>query len=331
MAAVRQNMTMAELAFYTGSDRQQILEEGARKEGKLTFYTSGSFDTIVSPILAAFRKKYPFIIVDMWRGTSPEVASRAIQEAQAGRYMVDVIEGTQVAMIVLQRVGLVQPFTSPQFTQIEDEAKTAVSGGVVAVAYRSSGIGFGYNTKLISKDQLPKTYEDLLNPKWQGKLAIAGSNTGAGWLGAIYHSSGGEELLKKIAAQNHPVQMVSAMALVQIVATGEYAASPTLIDANVFVTKLKGAPVDWTPLEPVRVNIGQIAIAKKAQNPYAALLFTDFQIGKEVGEILRVRSYDSFRKDVAPVGQRYKKYFGADTAEEIVAEEALFKKLFITK
>jgi len=330
LAAARPTMTMAELAFYSGADRQQLLEEGARREGKLTFYTSGAFDSIVSPILAAFKKKYPFVTVDMWRGTSPEVASRTMEEAKAGRNMVDVIEGTQVAMIVLQRVGLVQPFASPQFAQIEEEAKTTVPGGVVAVAYRSSGIGFGYNTKLVSKDQLPKTYEDLLNPKWKGKLAIAGSNTGAGWLGAV-KNSGGEELLKKIAAQNYPVQMVSAMALVQIVATGEYAASPTLIDANVYVTKLKGAPMDWTPLEPVRVNIGQIAIAKKAQNPYAAMLFTDFQISKEVGEILRVRSYDSFRRDVAPVGQRYKKYFGVDTAEEIVAEEALFKKLFISK
>jgi iron(III) transport system substrate-binding protein len=200
-------------------------------------------------------------------------------------------------MIVLQRVGIVQPFFSPQFAQIEDEAKTTVPGGVVAVAYRSSGIGFGYNTKLVSKDQLPKTYQDLLNPNWKGKLAIVGSNTGAGWMGAIYHSYG-EELLKKIAAQNYPVQMVSAMALAQIVATGEYAASPTLIDANVYVYKLKGAPVDWHPIEPVRVNIGQIAVAKNAQNPYAALLFTDFQISKDVGEIIRVRSYDSFRRDV---------------------------------
>jgi len=330
LAAARPTMKMAELAFYTGADRQQILEEGARREGKLTFYTSGSSD-LVSPILEAFQKKYPFIKVDMWRGSGSDVASRPLEEAKAGRDIVDVIEGTQVTMIVLQRMGLVQPFVSPHFAQIEDEAKTTVSGSVVAVAYRSSGIGFGYNTKLVSKDQLPKTYEDLLNPKWNGKLAIAGTDTGIGWMGAIKHSSGGEELLKKIAAQNYPVQMISAVALVQIIATGEYAASPTLIDANVYMSKLKGAPVDWAPLEPVRVNLGKIVVAKKAQNPYAAMLFTDFEISKDVGEIIHVRSYGSFRKDVPPVGQRYKKYFGADTTEEIMAEEAMFKRLFITK
>ena len=245
--------------------------------------------------------------------------------------MVDVMEGTQVAMIVLQRVGILQPFFSPNFTQIEDEAKTpAAGGGVLAVAYRSSGIGFGYNTKLLSKDDLPKTYHDLTDPKWKGKLAIAGSNTGVGWMGAVYRNHG-VDLLKKIAAQNFPVQMVSAMALVQIVATGEYAGSPTLTDANVHEAKLRGAPMAWIPLEPVFAQLGQIAVAKYAPNPHAALLFADFQISREVGEILRVRSYDSFRKDVAPVGQRYKKYFGVDTAEAVVEEEVMFKKIFLSK
>ena len=79
LAAISKPVTMVELSLYNGDYRQRILEEGAKKEGKLTFYTSGSFETIVSPILEAFKKKYPFIKVDMWRGTSPEVASRAME------------------------------------------------------------------------------------------------------------------------------------------------------------------------------------------------------------------------------------------------------------
>jgi len=330
LTAAKKPGTMAELAMYRDADRQQILEEGARKEGKLMFYTTGSFQTFVGPIIEAFKKKYPFIKVDVWRTSNAPLMSRATEEFKAGKHTMDVVEGTQSTMVVMQQVGIVQPFISPNLAQIEDEAKTnATGGGALAVAFRSSGIGFGYNTKMLSKDQLPKTYQDLLDPKWRGKLAIAGS-TGVNWLSAIYRNLG-EDLLKKIAAQNFPVQMVSAVALVEIVAAGEYVASPTLIDATVYVSKLKGATVAWVPLEPVRVLTGQIAVAKHAPNPHAALLFADFEISKEGGEILRGLGYGSFREDVAPVGQHYKKYFGIDTMEAVREEQDLFNKLFLKK
>jgi len=330
-AADKKPVTMAELALYKGADRQQILEEGAKKEGALTFYTSGILKQAVNPITDAFQKKYPFIKVNIWRASSMELVSRSSEEFKAGRQLFDAMEGTQTNMLVLQEVGIVQPFLSPNLAQIEDEAKTTVpSGAVVAVAFRSSGIGFGYNTKMITKDQAPKTYQDLLDPKWKGKLAIAGSDTGINWMSAIYRNIG-IDLLKKIANAGYPVHMVSGQAMLDMIINGEYAGSPTIFDSHVIGSKKRGAPVAWVPLEPVRVNVGQIGLAKRAPHPCAALLFADFELSKESGEIHRTVGYDSFRKDVPSLEQRYKKYFGMETMEAVKEEHDLFNTLFIKK
>jgi len=327
--AAKKPVTLAELALYKGTDRQQILEEGARKEGRVSLYTSGT--QAVNPVSEAFEKKYPFLKVETWRASSGPLISRTVEEFKSGRHAFDVMEGTQNNMMVLQGLGIVQAFYVPNLSDMEEEGMTpAPSGGVYAAALRSHGIGFGYNTKLLTKTQLPKTYQDLLDPRWKGKLALAASDTGPNWAGAIYHQYG-EELLKKIAAQDFAAHTVSALTLLDMVVNGEYAASPTIFDSAVFGRKQKGAPVAWVPLEPVRVNVGQVALAKHAPHPYAALLFADFKISRESAVIHRSLGYDNFRKDVLPVEQRYKKYFGQDSIEEVREEHDLFNRLFLKK
>jgi len=331
LSAARKPATMADLALYQGADRQQVLEEGAKKEGKLTFYTSGILKQAVRPVVDAFEKRYPFIKVEIWRASGAEQISRTVEEFKSGRTLFDAMESTQTNMMVLQTLGASQPFLSPAFKQLEDEAMIAAPGGAAhSVAFRSSGIGLGYNTKLIGKEQVPKTYQDLLDPKWKGKMAIAGSDTGVNWASCISRNFG-EELLKKIALQNFAVHMVSAQALLDMIVNGEYAASPTIFDSHVFGARKVGAPVAWVPLEPVRVNLGQLALAKNAPHPHAALLFADFECSRESGEIHRGVGYDSFRKDVPPLEQRYKKYFAKDTIEDIKADDALFSRLFVKR
>jgi len=327
--AAKRPGTLAELAFYKGADRQQILEEGARKEGKLLVYTTGTQS--VAPVAEAFQKKYPFVKVETWRTSSGPLIARATEEFKGGNYIMDVMDSSQISQEFISRLGMIQSFFSPNFAFIDDEAKTIAPGGKgTTVVFRSYGIGFGYNTKKLSKDQLPKSYQDLADPKWKGKLAIAGSNSGASWVRAI-QSSSNEEVVKKIAAQNFPIQMISAMALVGLIESGEYAGSPTLYDANIYGRRQAGAPVDWVALEPAWVNADSIGIAKNAPHPCAALLYADFEYGKEAGEIHRSFGYNSFRKDVAPVAQRYKKYFGNGTMEEIKEGEETFQKLFVSK
>jgi len=328
VAAQKKPTTVAELALYTGADRQQILEEGAKKERKLTFYTSGILTQAVRPIVDAFQKKYPFIKVEIWRAEANAVVAKTIEEYKAGQYLSDVIEGAQVIQSVLQTAGVTQPYYSPNLAYIEEGAlKRAPGQGVFAAAFRESGLGLGYNTNLITKSQLPKTYKDLLDPKWKGKVAIAGSATGEYWVGTLLVTYG-EDFVRQIAEQAFDVQMVSAAALLDMITNGEYFFSPTIFDSHVLGSKQKGAPVDWVPLEPVHLNLGQIILPRNSPHPHAALLFIDFELSKESAEIHKKAGYGPTRKD-APDAATYKKFYGAKSMEEFDKWKDLFSKLFL--
>jgi len=331
LSAAEKPVTAAELAMYKGPDRQQILEEGAKKEGQLTFYTSGTIEQSVGPMVDAFKKKYPFINIDIWRAGTNALTPRIVEEFKAGKSIFDNVEGTQSNMMVMQKLGIIQPFYSPNLTQMEKDAITpAADGGAYTVVFRASGIGIGYNTKLINKSQLPKTYPDLLDPKWKGKMAIAGSSTGTNWLGVISDIYG-EEFLKRLSQQDIVVHMISGFALLNMMINGEFAFSPTIFDAQVIAAKKKGIQIDWMPLEPVHANVGQIALAKDVHHPHAALLFADFHLSKEGAEIVKSRGYGHLRKDVTSLMQPYKKYFASESVDDLKKNQELFNRYLLKK
>src|ERR1700730_12547436 len=82
------------IAMLKSADRQKILVEGAKKEGKVSFYTGLIVDQVVRPLKDALEKEYPFVHVDFFRGNSEAVAQRVLIEYQAKKYEVDVISGS---------------------------------------------------------------------------------------------------------------------------------------------------------------------------------------------------------------------------------------------
>ncbi|MFC1815901.1 ABC transporter substrate-binding protein [Thermodesulfobacteriota bacterium] len=327
LSATKKPMTLSELALYKGPDRQQILEEGARKEGKLTFYTT---NTYARHIVNGFQKKYPYIKVTLWRAGTRKFLPRLFEEYKVRKYSVDVLGPSKVAGAVLDEADIYQPFYSPELAYIEEDViKMSPGGGAFSAGHFQSGVGLGYNTNLIKKNQLPKTYQELLDPKWKGKLAIVGSETGVNWMAAIL-SAHGEEFLKQIRKQKFDVHMVSGRALNDMIIAGEYAFSPTIFDSHVNLSKKRGAPVDWIPLEPVSSSLNQIALPKHSTHPHAALLYIDFDLSKTAGEIYKAGGYNSPRKDIISL-RPYKKYYGFKTTKEVAELADLFDKLFLKK
>ena len=104
--------TVEEIALMNRADRQKILVEGARKEGKVSWYTTLIVDQVVRPVKEAFEKEYPFVQVEFFRGNSEQLAQRIISEYQAKRYEDDVVDGT-VSPTMVRRAGLLQRFYSP--------------------------------------------------------------------------------------------------------------------------------------------------------------------------------------------------------------------------
>src|SRR6202035_3409530 len=118
-----------------------------------------------------FTQKYPFIRIEMPRGASVDVTRKIIEEYSAGAYLVDALELSSFGLVVLREQGLLQPFDSPELANYD---KTAMEPNRNWVSVRESYLGIGYNTQKISADEAPKSYQDLLDPKWKGKMAISG-------------------------------------------------------------------------------------------------------------------------------------------------------------
>ena len=329
LPAQKRPATVAELALYNGADRQQILEEGARKEGKLTFYTTHILNKLY---VDAFQKKYPFIKVESWRASTNALLPRILEEHKSARHTVDVIEASQLVMLVTQKMGMLQPFYAPNLAFIEEDAITRAPGeGIFRATMRESGIGLACNTKLIAREELPKTYQDLLDPKWRGKgkVAIGFDTSGRSWMEAMLFAHG-EEFVRRMANQNFDLHAVTSRGILDMMINGEYRLSPTIYDSHVSASKKKGAPVDWFPLEPVPVTLSQAALYRYTSRPHSALLFLDFEFSKESAEIMKATGYTSNRKDYA--GEKsYKKYYGTETAEAEAKMAELFSRLFVKK
>jgi len=326
-------MSVAQLALYQGADRERIFIEGAKKEGQVTFYNSHTwFRTFVRD----FEKKYPFLKVAEWRNDSKNVLRRTLEEFKSSRSLVDVIETTPEAMGVLKKEGLFQEFYSPEARFYPDDVKAKGKNGLYYLGDRETYNSLGFNTQLIAPTEAPRSLKDLLDPKWKGKMAIAGTSTGVRWVGSLLDNLG-REYLEKIAAQEIRVQDMAAAALAGLVASGEVPLSPTIFDANVTVAKQKGAPIEWRALEPVVTTVGYSGISAKAQSPHAALLFLDYVHSKEGQQGIMKGGLWSPRDDIGTVEQKFKKLYLDEkySIDELEAKfsqwENLMRQLFIRK
>ncbi len=286
--------TVAEIARYTGADRQQMLEDGARREGSLMLYATG---TQIQPLLDRFMQKYPFIKVAMPRAASADVTRKVIEEYGANLFQVDAYELSSYGLVVLREQGLLQPFTSPELADY-DKSTIEPSGNWVSV--RESYLGIGYNTDKISAQEAPKSYQDLLDPKWKGKMAISGSlSTSANWVGAMVIALG-TDYVRKLGQQNIRVYELTGRALANLTIAGEVPLSPTTYNSHVEASRAQGAPIAWNVPGPVPVTDTSVALALKAPHPHAAMLLIDFLMSKEGQELYRDLGYAPSRNGMAP-------------------------------
>jgi len=265
--------TLAELAKYTGADREKVLYEGAKKEGKFTWYTSL---VPYKEIVKIFETKYPGVTVEGYRAVSTALGTKIAAEAQAKRYLVDTLETTPGSLMVMRDSQLLLPFTSPYLAKYPDSAKEKAPGGLVFWASdRESFMGVGYNKKILATGDIPKTFDDLLKPALKGKLSIVGGESGARAVAAIVKAKG-EAFVRKLKGQDITLHGLSAIGLNGLIVTGEVPISFTSIHSNIHGAAATGAPVAWVPLELVVANAGSVAVSAHAPHPHAALLFADF-------------------------------------------------------
>src|SRR4030095_4727313 len=172
----------------------------------------------LGPVVEAFEKKYG-VKASIWRAGSEAVLNRALQEARAGRHTVDVVETNGPELESLSREQILQMVKSPHHKAL---ISPAIRPHGEWVGTRLNVFVQAYNTRLVKKEELPKTWEDLLNPKWKGKLGIEQEDSD--WLAGVFSDIGeakGRKVFKEITAANRISVRKGHTLLTQLVVSGE--------------------------------------------------------------------------------------------------------------
>ena len=264
----------ATLALYEGPDREQRLIQGARQEGALTVYTSLTVEDITE-LAAAFEKKYG-VKVKFWRAGSEKVVQRIVTEARANRFDFDIVETNGPELESLRREKLLLKAYSPY---VADLIPQAIMPHQEWVGTRLNMFVQIYNTKLVKKEDFPKSYQDLLDPKWKGRLGIEAEDID--WFGTVIKDLGEEKglkLFRDIVATNGLSVRKGHTLLAGLVASGEVPLGLTVYNHNADKLKKKGAPVEWSVIQPAVIRANGMALSKQPAHPNAAMLFYDFML-----------------------------------------------------
>jgi iron(III) transport system substrate-binding protein len=266
----------ATLGRLAGPDRMARLIAGAKAEGSVTVYSSIPLSTMTE-IAGAFEKTYG-IKVQLYRAESTQLLQRAVTEARAGRHAADAVETAAPETEAMQRENLLETLALPGMAEL---MPGAVVPGRSWIASRLTIFVAGYNTNLIRAAEAPKTFQDLLDPKWKGRIGIEAEN--ANWLMALSDLEGlpkTEALFRAIVARNGMSVRRGHTLLVQLIASGEVPIGLNVYNDHVDQAKLRGAPIAMAFLPPAIAMPLGLGVFRRAPHPHAAVLFADFLLGE---------------------------------------------------
>jgi iron(III) transport system substrate-binding protein len=292
-AAEKRTRTVAEVATYESADRQALLLDGANSEGELSIYYT---HPVIHAIATAFERKHG-IKVKLWRASSEAVIRRVIAEYRAGQNQVDVFLSTAADTEAASREKLLQEVRSPVQQEL---IEMALPTNRQWTAFHLDIYTAAYNTHLLKEEELPKTYEDLLDPKWKGRLAVEANDHP--WFGSLLSEMGeerGRKLFEQIIAVNGLSVRKGHSLLAGLVASGEVPLALTVYSWNPEQLKRKGAPIEPLFIPPLIANAAAIGLINKAPHPNAAILFYDFlftegqKLMAEIGYVPTSKKVDS--------------------------------------
>ena len=273
-----------------------VWQERAEAEKKVVWYTTiGSADAKM--LVDEFRRRYPKIAAEYYRTGGPQLVERIFTEARAGRHLWDVFMNSAIYTHLLNERGMLAVYESPESRFYRDGYKDP--RGTWTSIYTNYAVA-GYNTKSVAKQEIPKSYGDLLKPGWSGQIGM--DSKSYEWFAVVIRGLGEEKglsLMRQLA--KNKVQLRNGRDLVaDLVAAGEFKLALTAYSQSYENLRQRGAPVDWAALDPVYANIHPVGLSSKAPNPNAGKLFIDFLLSKAGQEVLRAQKRIPDRVDTAP-------------------------------
>jgi len=273
---------------------QSALIEGAKKEGKVVWYTSMAIDTS-KPLLDAFLKEYPFIKADLVRAGEEQLTNRMLSETRAGQWLFDAVSTSSIGALIERK--MITPYLAPERDAFMDQFKDPQGywTGVFA-----NNLILAYNTKMVAAKDAPKDYPDLLDPRWKGQILM--DPTDYDWFGTLIAAWGREKTVQYMQrlAKQQPSWRRGHGLTAQLLGAGETGLA-WAYSFRIERMKREGAPVEWIEtFDPVVVTISGIGLSAKATSPNAAKLLINFATSKRGQEMVREMRRIPARGDVKP-------------------------------
>jgi iron(III) transport system substrate-binding protein len=257
--------------------RQKVLMEKAKAEGEVSFYSSLQAQQI-DPFIRVFQKRYPFIRVNPYRVSGNRQVLKIQTEMNAGNHLFDVTNGSSEQAGAIKKIGAIDPYFSPQreFYSGSNKDKEGYFTSLYVIP-----IVLGYNTNLVKRADAPKSYEDLLDPKWKGNMFL--DDEAYEWFAVLLKHMGREkglQYMRNLAKQD--LRMVRGRtAQSQLLSAGERPIAIVLSGHTVLDLKERGAPVDQVLLDPYFAQANKLMLSRHAPHPHAAALFMDWALSEE--------------------------------------------------
>ena len=305
----------ADLAKLPPAERTAKLYEGAKKEGQFTL-TRGYAGAEGIAHLRLFEARYPGITVKFENMPSQKSVERVIAEATAGRYLTDISSstGSDLRLMLERQIAARNP--TPEVSRILPQFRGFIdpTGQNRYVPWYATTQGIAYNTNLMSKEDAPKSWLDLCNPKYKGMMSFEPGEPR--WLTGVYHIFGDDmektRAFLECIGKNEPIVMVGHISRIMLMMAGDHAMSPnTLLYRGVFDNRQNSRKAPFAPVyeAPVFMDSVNLNIVKNAPHPHAAALHVDWCLGEESQAYI----HGKFRETVS-----YKHPFLPDDAQIVV-------------
>jgi iron(III) transport system substrate-binding protein len=276
-------------------ERAKLIED-AKKEGKVMVYVSSNASD-ARALEAAFEKKYPFVNMEFYSSGKDALLTRYLLEARTNSNLADVYQSSVFPIMNLVEKGLLAKYYSPERDSYIEALRD--KDGYWHATYLNA-VTMAYNSRMLKPDEVPNSYQELLQPKWKGKMGFVLSHTE--WYFAMLQSLGedkGRQYMETLSKQNIHARIGSSL-MNQLMMAGEFPLLISQYPTGVEELKKTGAPVDWVPLDPWFVYPIGIAVTAKNSHPAAARLYVDFILSEEGQTSMRQLSRIPARKDVLP-------------------------------
>ena len=298
--AQNQEATLDEINKLPEPERQARLVNGARKEGTVTWYVAMN-RAYAQDLINAFEAQYPSIKVNVLTGGGGGLLNRVLAEHRAKSFQYDVFNTRSMTINTLKKAGAIMRYRSPYRHSLRDGFydTDGFLNGIFATP-----LVFIFNTKLVNRKEAPAFVEDLLDPKWSGKMAV--DDESFDWLAAVidyYGEPKGTELAAKLGQQKLNVRRGPTL-LTQLVAAGEFFVEIDGHHQEAIAKKKAGAPIDYNfpqPFVPAKSLI-PIYVSSRPPHPYAAALLADFLMSRKGQEIMSAHGRWVGHKEITAKG-----------------------------